>query len=103
MNHVILSENKDELFVKGKILFNTVVSLRKAGDKLISELKNRELVINLAEIEKSDITGLTLILCWQRLCKRLNIAVKFYQPPESILKMAEVCGVKDLLVIEIRE
>lgn len=97
MNAVEYSESARELTVSGEITFKTVSKMRQQGDRFIQQCQSESIAINLQQVTHNDITGLALLIAWLRFGKERGIKVSFSNLPSSILRIAEVCDVKDLL------
>lgn len=97
MANVQFSENTQTLSINGDISFATVSQLQKKGDHILQQLNSHTIMIDFADVTYNDITGLALVISWLRQCARRKIKANLLNLPPSILRIAEVCGVSDLI------
>jgi len=83
--------------VSGKIGFDNVVALRERGNDLIDQVSVQALTVDLSQIESSNSAGLSLFLRWLAYAKQQEKKISFVNVPESLYKVAEVCGVAGIL------
>ena len=94
MKHLAdLKETGGGFSVSGEIGFDNVVALRKRGNGLIDQVSVRELTVDLSQIESSNSAGLSLFLRWLAYANQQEKKISFVNVPESLYKVAEVCGV----------
>lgn len=97
MAEVLFSEKNHEMIVNGEITFATVKQLRRQGDELLRQFHGKAIHINFQNVTHHDITGLALAIAWLRTCKQLKIKMILSHLPASIVRIAEVCDITDLL------
>lgn len=64
------------LIVSGEVTTDTVISLRKEGEKLIRSASG-DLVVDLDGLVTAHSVVLSMLLCWQRLAAQAGIALLF--------------------------
>lgn len=95
---VTLSEDGQALQVSGVINFSNVVKLRQQGKQLLAQQTQPLVVIDLQAVKQSDNSGLVLLVAWMRDARALGKTINFRQTPDFLLGMAEVFGLKTILV-----
>lgn len=73
--------------------------LRKQGQELIRSSKADNLEVNCAAVEKSSSVGLALLLAFMRDAEQGGKTVKLTHLPLDMQKIAEVCGLTEILNI----
>ena len=63
---------KDDVSLKGNLLFSTVSSILTEGCTMIANHKAGTITIDMSEVEKIDSAGIALLLAWKRLCDENN-------------------------------
>ncbi|MBU2954508.1 STAS domain-containing protein [Marinobacter sp. F3R08] len=71
---VLLSDGV--LVVSGEVTIDTVVGVRRQGEKLISSVTS-SLVVDLGGLVTAHSVVLSMLLCWQRLARRAGISLSF--------------------------
>lgn len=90
-------ESETGFSVSGKIHFDNILALRRQGDRMINSIVQKDLVVDLSGIESSDSSGLSLLLRWLRYAGQQGKTLRIINMPESLYKVAEVCGIATLL------
>lgn len=98
MTRVVFSEENNEATISGEINFSTVGKIRKQGDELIRQFQGESIHFNFGQVTRADITGLALVIAWLRACTQRDIKLYLSNLPASILRIAEVCDVKDMII-----
>ena len=81
--------------VCGEINAQTAVELlNQSKPRFIGE---GQLTIDLAQVTRSDSTGVALLIEWMRMAARVNRNIHFVNIPTQMRAIAEVCGVDELL------
>ncbi len=74
--------------------------LRDQGQALIRNSSASTLELNCAGVEKSSSVGLALLLAFMRDGQSAGKAVTLSQLPEDMRKIAQVCGLTEILGLE---
>jgi len=88
------------LHIKGVLDHSSGPLLRQQGEALIRANTAKTLELNCAEVEKSSSVGLALLLAFMRDGQKYGKTVEVSQLPEDMRKIAEVCGLTEILGIE---
>lgn len=81
--------------ISGDLIFATVPGLLAQKERLFNG--QGKLVIDLAGVDYSDSAGLALILEWLDECRRINRELCVRNAPRSMLDIARVTNVSDIL------
>lgn len=84
------------LTVSGEVNADTVVALRKQGEKLL-EAVNVDLVVDLGSLLTAHSVVLSLLLCWQRLANRQGISLSYRGVSERLASLAALSNLDDQL------
>lgn len=84
----------DRLAVESGLTQATVPALLSEG---IAALRQGETLFDLTAVDTVDSSGLALIFAWQRAAKKQGGQVGIAGAPASLLNLAELYGVADLL------
>lgn len=91
-------------FVLGKSCrFADCLSIRQQGEKALQtagEQKASTVIFDFSELKSFDSSLLTVILCWLRYGKALNLGLSFLGINEHLRCMMRVYGIDDFLTIE---
>jgi phospholipid transport system transporter-binding protein len=90
----MIERNAERLLLKGAITFSDALEWRES---VLKELDRDGLVIDLAGVQEADSAALSLLLEWQREAKSRGFGVTFAHLPASIVSLAEVYGVSELI------
>ena len=88
-----------ELRIQGVLDYRSGPLLRKQGQELIRSSKADNLEVNCAAVEKSSSVGLALLLAFMRDAEQGGKTVKLTHLPLDMQKIAEVCGLTEILNI----
>lgn len=99
-----VGEAKIDLFANkisltGFLMFDTVLSIYQSGLDYLAQYTLSELEVDLSQVEKSDSSGLSMLLGWVRAAKQKNIHLHFTHVPRYLLDIARLCGVDGILPI----
>lgn len=83
--------------VSGDIRFRNVLKLRRRGDRLIRKNTGVEIQVDLSAVTSSDASGLSLLLRWMSYAKKEGKQVHYLSIPLSLLKVARICGVNEMI------
>jgi len=75
--------------ITGELSFNTVKTLLDTSKKLFFA-KTKQIEIDLSEVKRSDSSGLTLLIEWQRLAKKHQKTIIFKNLPQQLINMAKL-------------
>ncbi len=96
MNQATLSRSGDgRLTISGEFGFATASSLLTQGAKLVNQ--GQDLTIDLSGVTSSDSAGLALMLEWMDQFRAAGQQLHFLNVPESLLEIARVSNLADLL------
>ncbi len=87
------------LRIQGVLDYSSGPLLRKQGKELIRSSKADNLEVNCAAVEKSSSVGLALLLAFMRDAEQGGKTVKLTHLPLDMQKIAEVCGLTEILNI----
>ncbi|AOY87095.1 NTP-binding protein [Marinobacter salinus] len=85
------------LVVTGEVTADTVVGLRKEGEKLIGTVA-ADLVVDLENLAEAHSIVLSLLLCWQRLAGQRGIALSYRGVSDRLASLAALSNLDDQLV-----
>jgi phospholipid transport system transporter-binding protein len=92
----MIERSGDRLLIRSAMTFAQAVALREA---LLQALDQDGLVIDLAAVDESDSTALSLLLEWQRAAKARGWGISFVNLPANMRSLAEVYGVLELIPV----
>ncbi|TYC57994.1 STAS domain-containing protein [Marinobacter sp. BW6] len=84
------------LIVSGDVTIDTVVGLRKEGEKLIRSV-SVDLVIDLDGLATAHSVVLSMLLCWQRLAHQTGISLSFRGVSGRLVSLASLSNLDDQL------
>ena len=87
------------LRIQGVLDYRSGPLLRKQGQELIRSSKADNLEVNCAAVEKSSSVGLALLLAFMRDAEKHGKTVELTHLPLDMQKIAEVCGLTEILNI----
>jgi len=82
--------------VSGDMIFATASQLLMQKGSLF--VGAGDLVIDLADVERTDSAGLALLLEWIACARRRGVSIQFKNIPDALLGIAELSNVRELLV-----
>ena len=86
----MISVEGERLIVSGPATIETHVTLREESEARVTDA---ELEIDLAGVTDVDSSALALVFFWQRRARRITLV----NPPRSLLALADLYGVVELL------
>lgn len=92
----MIERNNNHLMVSGRLTMETASSLFSTD---LQAENNGPLVIDLKNVEAVDSAAVSLLLSWSRRAKRNNVAISFHNVPASLLSLAHLYGVEELLPV----
>jgi phospholipid transport system transporter-binding protein len=84
------------LVVTGEVSADTVVALRKQGEKLIGTASGN-LVVDLDGLVTAHSVVLSMLLCWQRLAHQAGISLSFRGVSGRLASLAALSNLDDQL------
>ena len=82
----------------GVINFETSPAVEQQGKKQLQGAAGEHWQIDLSKIVQVDSSALSVCLSWMRLARAQQKIIKFTHMPLELSALAEVCGVKNLLL-----
>lgn len=84
--------------LKGSVNFNNVLRWRTKGEELIARASSA-ITFDMSAVCEHDSSLVALLLAWRRYAKVSGKNLIYINPPESLLRVAQVCNVTPLLGI----
>lgn len=84
------------LVVTGEVSADTVVTLRKQGEKLIGTASGN-LVVDLDGLVTAHSVVLSMLLCWQRLAHQAGLSLSFRGVSGRLASLAALSNLEDQL------
>ena len=84
------------LIVSGEVTADTVINLRKEGEKLIRSASG-DLVVDLDGLVTAHSVVLSMLLCWQRLAHQAGISLSFRGVSGRLVSLAALSNLEDQL------
>jgi phospholipid transport system transporter-binding protein len=92
----MIQREGERLVVSGAVTLANVGELLEEGRRQIAEGAQ---VVDLAQVGEMDSALLALLLAWLREALARNASLRFANPPESLLTIARLYGVDELLTL----
>ena len=89
-------------FVEGEIDTFTAPVLREELD-LIRMVEGQSIEINLSKVTYMDSTGLGIFVAFYKKATREKVALKLVGLTNRLVRLFEITGLKDLMIIEVDE
>lgn len=93
-----ISINGDTLILAGVLNHETVLKVDKQGQQWLLESAPVDCKLDLSAITYSSSAGIALLLGWLRIAQQQQKNLCFLQAPASMIALAKVGGLEDLLV-----
>ena len=90
----MIRRDGERLMLEGPVTFDTVPDLVRAAEP---ELRDGSLTIDFAGVTEVDSSAVALVLEWRRQAEHRNLALHVANLPPSIVNLAELYGVSELL------
>jgi phospholipid transport system transporter-binding protein len=90
----VIERAGDRIEVSGRLTMETVAGLFNAG---LQPAAHGRLIVDLARVEAVDSAAVSLLLSWLRRAERDKISLSFTHVPDSLLSLARLYGVAELL------
>lgn len=84
------------LRVSGEVTPDTVIGLRKEGEKLIRSV-SADLVVDLDGLVTAHSAVISMLLCWQRLAHQAGISLSFRGVSSRLASLAALSNLDDQL------
>lgn len=88
----------DTLTLTGVLDHETVLGVDEQGHQWLLEADARECKLDLSAITYSSSAGIALLLGWLRTAQQQQKTLQFLQVPASMIALANLGGLEDLLV-----
>ena len=83
--------------LKGQLNFGSVPELWNDNKALLFDDESNTLDINLAQLERSDSSGLAILVEWYREAEQRNKNITFLNMPAQMYDMARISGLNEIL------
>ena len=84
--------------IEGEVSFFSVLSLRQAGEKWITQFGQSECVVDLGGMHNKDASIFSLLLCWMRCAKKRGVVIRFVSVSQSLLRMQQLFGLNSVWI-----
>ena len=88
--------------LKGQLSFKTVPELWKINKELLFSDEAQILDINLSQIERSDSSGLALLVEWYREAEQDGKKITFFNLPVQMFEIARISGLNEILPLSVK-
>ncbi|HCI52924.1 MAG TPA: anti-sigma-factor [Gallionella sp.] len=85
---------EDALLLSGRLTMSTVPALYESGLKVLSE---KDLQVDMSRVETVDSAAVSMLLGWSRAAQARQGALRVTGIPASLLTLANLYGVADML------
>jgi phospholipid transport system transporter-binding protein len=92
---MIVSRGEARFGVEGVLDFATVTKLAAEGERLFSGPGRVE--VDLQGVTSTNSAGLALLLEWMDLAHRRKFSLRFRNPPEPLVRLADLANLSGLL------
>jgi len=96
----IVPAGHTRIAIEGALDFDTVVPLLAQSRRYLTG--GERLEIDLHGVRRANSAGLALMLEWLELARRYGVSLQFQSPPESLMRLAAVTNVAELLPVVTR-
>ncbi|TWI55401.1 phospholipid transport system transporter-binding protein [Pseudomonas duriflava] len=98
MSRSTLSEKVPGVYALSGVLdHDSVVELRKEGQRLLTASTASSIVIDCEDVEHANSAGLSLLLAFQRDVLSASKTLEIWHLPDEMKQIAGVCGLLDIL------
>jgi phospholipid transport system transporter-binding protein len=94
----LIKQTNGDIAVSGDLSFDTANSILVEARTLLEQ--SPELVMDLANVTRSDSAGLALLIEWTRFAKNKSKTIVFKNLPSQMLALASASGLDQLLPIQ---
>ena len=92
----------DHYLLKGELNFNSVPELWEQNKTRLFSNRLDKLTIDCSQLERSDSSGLALLLEWYRAARLLKMHIVFLNPPEKMVDIARISGLDKILPLQLK-
>ncbi len=89
--------------LSGELSFESVPELWQQNKNVLFEDDNKQLEINLVTLERSDSSGLAILVEWFREAEKQNKKIIFLNVPQQMYDIAKVSGLDEILPLATRK
>ena len=100
MAKAVLETQTQQPVLSGELSFTTVPELWQDVQALLnasSDAAAEQITVDLSRIERSDSSGVALLVAWLAHAQQLGQAVRFVNAPEQMRALVHVAGLTELL------
>jgi phospholipid transport system transporter-binding protein len=90
----MIERDGDVARVSGALTLETVVSLRDAGNALLTA---GDVVVDLSKVTDVDSSALSLLFEWRREARQRNVKIRYRNLPQNLDSLAKLYGVTELV------
>lgn len=98
VNVEISEPTPGRIVVKGELTFATARDARQVGTLVLDASRAPDLVIDFAGVARADSAGLAVLLDWLAWARRKSRSVRLENLPASLVAIAKISEVDELLV-----
>ncbi len=89
--------------LKGQLSFTSVPQLWLENRQALFADEAETIAINMSQIERSDSSGLALLIEWYREAEKQNKKIRFFDLPKQMYAIAHISGLNDILPLMLTE
>lgn len=89
-------DGKDRYLVSGELVFDRVAAVWQEGHRMFTS-GHRKINIDLADVSRSDSSGLALLIEWMREARNNGISLHFSNIPHQMKAVARASRLEHLL------
>ena len=93
----MIEQSGDRLRVTVPMVIANAGALLEAGRSFLRSGRPGETVFDLAAVQETDSSALTLVFAWLRTARESGATLRIVHPPASMISLAELYGVSDFL------
>ena len=94
----MIEQAKGGLRVTAPMVIANARTLLETGERLLRSVeRSAQAVIDLAEVREVDSSALSVVFAWQRKAGQRDIKLRITNPPASMISLAALYGVSELL------
>ena len=92
----------DHYLLKGELNFKSVPELWQQNKTRLFSNKLEKLTIDCSQLQRSDSSGLALLLEWYRTAQLQKMHIIFLNPPEKMIDIARISGLEKILPLQLK-
>ena len=93
-----LIEKEGILFLVGTMTLDNAIVWRALGEKVIAKTQ-LTVKINFSKLGQTDMSVLSVMMCWLRLANSLGIKLLYLDVPNHVLSVSGLYGIREFLPI----